>query len=350
MIHSVKQSQIKNLKIFYDEAYGKHHILKNNSHFQWQFKKNPSLKKGEISIIVDEQNKKIISHLGYIPFKLKIFDAIKNGIWHISFFTLNEYRGKGLGLKLVKFSNKQFDFGMVLSGSEGTESIYHKIGGFTLGDLKRYVCITQKNKIENFLGVKIKTVQDIPKYKTKCNIKRIKKLNVAYDKFWEDVKKRYPITTNRDRKYIDWRYLKHPLIDYHFLNLEYNNIMVGFAVIRFELKNREIKGARVVDMIVKKDFEEELVFCIKKYCMKKTHFIDFFCTGNFYSKALKKFGFFNNKLSMSIPTVFNPIDKSRRPHINFFYSDLKKSSNHKILEDENNWYFVKADSDQDRSY
>ena len=350
MISSVKQSNMKNLKNFYDKAYGKYHVLKNNSHFQWQFKKNPFLKNEEISIIVDERNNKIISHLGCIPFKLKIFNSIKKGIWHISFFTLDEYRGKGLGLQLVKFSNRQFDFAMVLSGSEGTESIYHKIGGFTLGNLKRHVCITQKSKIENFLGIKIPTVQNVSKYHTKCNMKRIRDIDRDYDKFWNAVKERYPITTERDRRYVNWRYLKHPLIDYHFLNLEYNDTTVGFAVIRFELKNKEIKAARIVDMIVKKDFEEELIFSVKKYCMKKAHFIDFFCTGNFYSKALKKFGFFNNKLSIKIPSVFNPIDKSRRPHINFLYSDLKKSINHKILENDSNWYFVKADSDQDRAY
>lgn len=350
MIYSVKQSNIKSLKKFYDEVYGKSHILKNSFHFQWQFKKNPFLRNDEISIIVDERNDKIISHLGCIPFKLKIFNSTKKGIWHVSFFTLNEYRGKGLGLRLVKFSNKQFDFAMVLSGSEGTESIYHKIGGFTLGNLKRYVCITQKSKIENFIKAEIPIVPDVSKYQTKCNLKRIRKLNGDYDRFWNEVKERYPITTERDRKYVNWRYLKHPLIDYHFLDLEYDNIMVGFAVIRFELKNKEIKAARIVDMIVKKDFEEELIFFIKKYCERKTHFIDFFCTGNFYFRALKKFGFFNNKLSIKIPTVFNPIDKNRRHHINFLYSDLKKSINHKILENENNWYFVKADSDQDRAY
>ena len=104
-------------------------------------------------------------------------------------------------------------------------------------------------------------------------------------------------------------------------------------------------------MIVKKEFEDELISSILDYCKKKCHFVDFFCTGNFYSTALKKFGFFNNRYkNLKIPTVFNPIDTNRRPEINFLYADLLKSTKNDILANENNWYLVKSDSDQDRAY
>ena len=142
---------MKNLEKFYDQTYGSLHILKNNLHIKWQFKKNPFLKKDKTSIIVYKHNGKIISHLGFIPVKLKFFNSIKKGVWHVSFFTLNKFRGKGLGLKLVKFRNKSFDFAMVLSGSEGTENIYHHIGGHTMGNLKRHINILEKEKVGKYL-------------------------------------------------------------------------------------------------------------------------------------------------------------------------------------------------------
>jgi hypothetical protein len=351
LIQSLKKEDMKNLEKFYDQTYGSLHILKNNLHIKWQFKKNPFLKKDKTSIIVYKHNNKIISHLGFIPVKLKFFNSIKKGVWHVSFFTLNEFRGKGLGLKLVKFSNKSFDFAMVLSGSEGTENIYHHIGGHTMGNLKRHINILEKEKVEKYLKKKISFQRKITKTEKKYKLKRIKLLNSRYDKFWNDVRERYPITTERTRKYMTWRFLKHPLVDYHFLVLENEKNIIGFSIIRFENKNKKIKAARIVDLIVKKEFEDELISSILDYCKKKCHFVDFFCTGNFYSTALKKFGFFNNRYKkLKIPTVFNPIDTNRRSEINFLYADLLKSTKNDILANENNWYLVKSDSDQDRAY
>ena len=342
---------MKNLEKFYNQTYGSSHILKNNLHIRWQFKKNPFLKKDKTSIIVYKHHGEIVSHLGFIPVRLKFFNSIRKGVWHVSFFTLNEFRGKGLGLKLVKFSNKSFDFAMVLSGSEGTENIYHHIGGHTMGNLKQHVNILEKEKVEKYLKKKISFQRKITKFEKKYKLKRIKLLNSRYDKFWNSVRGRYPITTERTRKYMTWRFLKHPLVDYHFLVLENEKNIMGFSIIRFENKDKKIKAARIVDLIVKKEFEDELISSILDYCKKKCHFVDFFCTGNFYGAALKKFGFFNNRYKkLKIPTVFNPIDTNRRSEINFLYADLLKSTKNDILANENNWYLVKSDSDQDRAY
>ena len=71
----------------------------------------------------------------------------------------------------------------------------------------------------------------------------------------------------------------------------------------------------------------------------------------FYKKALEEIGFFNNtEVRIKIPAVFNPIDFNRREDINFFYNDHKKNKQYEnILSNKANWFFVKADSDQDRA-
>ena len=351
MIRLIKKSDFYNLEKFSNEAYGKNHILHNQTHTTWQFKKNPFLKKTEISVVIYEYKHRIVSHLGFIPVKLKFFNTTKKALWHVSFFTLEQFRGRGLGLKLVKFSNKHYDIAMVLSGSPGTESIYHNIGGKTLGDLRRYVYIIQKNRIEKILGKKIKISQCSVNVQKKGRITRVKNLTSKYDKFWNDIQKRYPITIDRNRMYMYWRYFNHPLIEYHFLILEVEKSITGFVIIRFEDKNKKIKAARIVDMVVKEEFEKEMILSVKEYCNEKIDFIDFFCTGNFYEQSLEELGFFNNnKRKLSIPSVFNPIDTNRRENINFLYADLKKNIKKDILSVENNWFFVKADSDQDRAY
>ena len=347
----VEKKDLKKLKEFYNKAYSKKHILHNSIHTKWQFLDNPFNPCKNHTIIILEENNKIVSHLGFIPVNLKFFNSIKMGIWHISFFTLKKFRGKGLGLKLIQLSNNSYDFAMVLSGSEGTEDIYRHIGGKTLTNLKRHIKILEKEKIEKFLQKKISVNDKIFETKEKITLKRIKTLNSKYEKFWNQVRKRSPIPIERTRKFLTWRFLKHPLIDYHFLLLENKGNILGFTVIRFENKNKKVKAARIVDMIVKKEFENVLISSIIDYCKNKCYFIDFFCTGNFYETELKKLGFFNNNhKKLKIPSVFNPISTKRRPEINFLYADLLNNTKKNILDQENNWYFVKSDSDQDRAY
>ena len=49
---------------------------------------------------------------------------------------------------------------------------------------------------------------------------------------------------------------------------------------------------------IKKEFEGELISSILDYCKKKCYFVDFFCTGNFYSTALITVGL-NIRLALS---------------------------------------------------
>lgn len=98
------------LRIFYDQAYGKNHILNNKIHHNWQFRDNPFNSLGKKSIVITETGGEISSHMGLFPFELKVFSKIKNAMWHISFYTLEKHRGKGFGSKLIKFSSDFVDF------------------------------------------------------------------------------------------------------------------------------------------------------------------------------------------------------------------------------------------------
>jgi len=345
----------KKIGRFYDEAYGKKHILHNLKHLEWQFKNNPYCKGTDFSLVIIENNEKVKAHLGFIPIQLKILNDNVLAVWHVSFYTLEKFRGEKLGTKMIQLSNAYGDLSMVLSGSDGTKKIYTNMGGKDLGLLNRHIRILSKDKIEKYGNVKIDAenidIENIDVENLNMGkLGRVKKLNVEYKEFWNNVKNRYPITVNRTKEYIIWRYFEHPIIDYHFMELIVNNKLRGFAVIRFEDNNKEVKAARLVDLICEETHDKDIFNHIILYCNGKVDFIDFFCTGNFYETGLKFTGFFNNNINeLKIPTVFNPIDFNRRQNINFFY--LNNSTHHYDidLDNINNWYLVKSDSDQDRA-
>lgn len=338
------------INTFYDKAYGEKHILHNLKHTKWQFRDNPYYKGTNFSLVIIEDNKEIKAHLGFIPIELNILDNSVLAIWHVSFYTLEKFRGRKLGTKMIQISNTYGELSMVLSGSEGTKKIYTNIDGKDLGLLNRHIRILNKGNIEKYGNIKIDIKNDSIKPAKVGKFERIQKINSKYEQFWEKIKKRYPITVNRTKEYLKWRYLEHPIIDYHFMEFLMNNELKGFAVIRFEDNNKEVKAARMVDLICEKIHDVDILNHIISYCNKKVDFIDFFCTGNFYEKGLKHTDFFNNNVKgLKIPTVFNPIDFNRRQDINFFYSNNSKNQYDIDLNNMNNWYLVKSDSDQDRA-
>jgi len=336
------------LKKFYNQAYGENHILNNSSHSDWQFLKNPFNKLSSKSIIIAENNDEIVAHMGIIPVPVKIYDNIVTGAWHASYFTLEKFRGIGIGTKMVQLSNSLFYCIGGMGNSDASNNIHIKNGGKNFQDINRYVKILEKKTVENFVQKQIITKKgNATKSKGFC---RISMLDVNYDKFWNIIKNRFPITINRTKEYLTWRYFQHPLIDYHFMVLRKDQNILGYSILRFEDNNKDLKAGRIVDFVSFEQYETELLQNIQNYFENKVDFIDFFCSNSIYKHTLEKEGFFNNKImNYSIPTVFNPINKNRNSinlhlKINSFPTTDTKYYNNENL------FFIKADADQDRAF
>ena len=343
----IEQFDEKRLSDFYINVYGKNHILNNPIHHNWQFK-NPFTSKYK-SIIIVENEEKILSHMGLSPFEIKVFDKKFDGVFEMSYYTKEEYRGQGIGSKILELIFSGFDSTSALSITKPSQSLHLKFGGKYFENINRFIKILNQKRLEHFLNKKLILSKDIT-LKNSHKFERIKYLDKNYTDFWNKVRKRYPITVERTIKYLDWRYLHHPLINYHFLVLIDKNEIVGYSIIRFEDQNDELKAARIVDLIVFESYELIILKNIINYCDQKVDFIDFYCTGDFYLNTLEKCGFFNNlRKNLMIPTLFNPIDKNRNS-INFYFYVKSDLSNKEKLYDQNNLFFVKGDSDQDRGY
>ena len=190
----------KKIHKFFDEAYGDKHVLHNLKHLEWQFRNNPYLKGTDFSLVIIEDSEKVKSHLGFIPIQLKILNETILAVWHVSFFTLEEFRGKKLGTKTIDLSNRYGDLSMVLSGSDGTKKIYTNMGGKDLGLLNRHIKLLRKDKIEKYSDIVI-NLENFPIIKPSVGkLVRINKLGIEYDEFWNKVKNRYPITVDRTRE------------------------------------------------------------------------------------------------------------------------------------------------------
>tara|TARA_B110001454_G_scaffold142753_1_gene132549 strand:+ start:4227 stop:5285 length:1059 start_codon:yes stop_codon:yes gene_type:complete len=340
----------KKLEKFYDFVYGEKHILNNTAHHDWQFLSNPYNSLNTKSIVVAEDNDQFVAHMGLIPVPVKIYNEIKLCAWHVSFFTLEEFRGMGLGTKMIQFSDSIFDGVGAMGSSDSARRIHIKNGGKNFDKINRYIKILNKKNVENFAKTKFVLGDNEEIIENETDFQRIKILNEQYENFWNVVKERFPITVNRTQQYLTWRFLENPLIDYHFMVLTKNHKILGYAVLRFEDQNKTLKAGRIVDFVSFENSEKILLKNIINYFRNKVDFIDFFCSGEFYKDTFEKNGFFNNFLSnYSIPTVFNPINNDRNS-IDLHFKIKNFSTDNSKYYNYDNLFFIKSDADQDRAF
>lgn len=160
-------------------------------------------------------------------------------------------RGKGVGKKLLMeqkryLEKSDFPVGFALS----TPLTLHvgKAAGWLSDDLViPYVMgIEPSNKIEEKL--KNKTLSKIIGkiyylfylLKIKINndsqiaIKKADEFDEAFDIFWNGYNKKGKFTRDRNRKILEWRYLKHPTLKYEICKIFYNEKMIGYLIYNME--------------------------------------------------------------------------------------------------------------------
>lgn len=54
------------------------------------------------------------------------------------------------------------------------------------------------------------------------------------DSFWKVIKEQYDIMVERDSRYLNWRYCKKPINDYHILQAERDGSIIGIIVMKYE--------------------------------------------------------------------------------------------------------------------
>ena len=79
-------------------------------------------------------------------------------------------------------------------------------------------------------------------------IKRVHELDEQFDLFWEKAISLYPIMGVRDRKYLNWRYLKHPTRNYAIYRAFWKEEMKGYIVLR-KVELLDFNSSVIVDLL-----------------------------------------------------------------------------------------------------
>ena len=297
----------------------------------------------------------ILGHIGILPVS---FNCLGTNTLAGSLFNVmvdEKCRSFGLAARMVDQASKVFAMSYTTGYNIQMRGLYERLGNWTrLSDLRRFLRILNPSRVSELAQQQITFQEHVERTPSQHRVVDTKECDARYDAFWEQIKSKYPITVNRTAAYLNWRYLRHPLLNYNVIVCEEGTTIRGLLVYRVEdvrEKRHRFLVCHVVDFVAEDQVEESLLHeLVRRMREEQADLVDFHFSGPFHLKALQAQGFVEATADQTsgIPRLFNPIDRKRLYPINATVHFSQYGSQKEALTDSRNWYLTRGDGDQDR--
>jgi hypothetical protein len=243
----------------------------SEEHWKWKYLENP-FKKSYISLATlgDE----IIGVNHSFPIKINIEEETIMGSFGSDLAVHQNHRGKGISRELQKVKRQLKDrtamFSLYVSSNPivverrdetRIPSFPHLLLNLVrIKDINKHLKIAPENnewliklgfKILNSLNIiKNKFIIQSRKGRTHTRLEKVKFLDERIDDFWEKVKEDYTFIIERNKTYLDWRYLDNRSGDF-IINLARNpkGEIIGYIVTTINRKNRDYPIGYIMDVL-----------------------------------------------------------------------------------------------------
>jgi len=372
LIHfrKAKTEDISNLAHFFSVVYGPKHICTNQKYLAWFFQNPLQVKKDdELSAFLAEIKKgKIVGYAGCYPASIVIKDKHYKTAWLANFVTKKDFRGIGIGSKILTKIVEKYDLGLAASFSTQAYPLYRKLGWRHVTYYERFIKILNRKSAQDIMRT-LYPNEDVTlpsqkldkkmlsKNKTvaQARISWIKELDVetskCWNKDWLNIRKRYGATTDRTTTYLSWRFFSHPFVRYK-IALVYapDKSIAGMLMMRIEQVSIFTIG-RIVDIVAKEGYDHLLINAVLLFAKgEKLDALDCYTTFAPLKQSLKACDFVSAKKSpyCYLPELFNPLAVKSQDPIKL--KILIHSKEAIVLPPSKSWHLVKADGDRDRAY
>ena len=330
------------------------------AYWEWWYKQNPA---GPSVIWIAEHNNKVIGHYAIVPMKMKLGTIYLTGSFSSDAATHPDHQGKRILSSLLNKcyhdaanNNIPLTYGFANINLGPTYKRYEWRGQIcsivnmikvvnwqTL--LSRYIHNNSLIRMASYCMEKIRKSQyEINK---DLEIKQIRYFDESINILWEDISKQFKIIVKRDQKYLNWRYVDHPLNKYAIFTAVKNDKILGYCVLG---KNRmhNMNRGQILDILGSQNHFNVIDSLLKvAYAYFKEHDIDYvscrMSEKNQYKKVFRRAGFIMDprqktalKASINLPGIV--IDRKE------FYSQALTFSQNSFLKEKENWFMMSGES------
>ncbi|MCX6995546.1 MAG: hypothetical protein NTV49_00305 [Kiritimatiellaeota bacterium] len=351
---------------FYEQFYRPGYIFTNRAFFDWNFMSplRPDTRSGQRLILAGD---KIICILGvFAGWPLQVGGKKVVAQSNNNLFLDPAYRGRRLGHALFASAVRETPYNLILGYDERTFSMYGRLGKIRHWRMQRFTrCLNpnavgqlvrqsprfeglrraRQDEVFNLLGAKLPARVATPE-----PLERISRFGEEWDAAWEDIRAEYGFTTWRSAQFLNWRYIDYPFPLYSCFVARSNGHISGLVVLRLETPSYG-PVLRIVDMVALPGMRHNLFASVESLARERgAILIDFIFSGIMDFRFLQTAGYqeyMDATGAALLPMDLNPIRYREAITALVIFRDRNDPAS---LEIENNrYYVVKGDADQDRA-
>ena len=214
--------------------------------WKWHFLENPNVGSDDIPVWLAKDGDEIVGQMATIPFKLKVGDEERRALWSIDFIVLPEYRGRGLGKRLVQAAHEtHWQSMMELGHNEQSGAVFRSLKWVGLGNINRYHKLL-------FPGDAVREISRLAPVRHLANLmyapfrpslsslsepsgalREVKSFDSSFDDLWREASVQWPCTAVRGSRFLEWQYLNQPGKKFDVLGYYDGERLLGYVVLFF---------------------------------------------------------------------------------------------------------------------
>lgn len=240
-------SEKEQLLSFLKTAYPDNSRMSDERFWEWHFLKSPYVEPDNMPIWVVKDADKIVGQLAAIPVKLKVGDEEKSAVWILDFIVDENYRGRGLGKKLVLAAEQFCPLGLgVNTDEQSAPLLLQKLGWKIVRKIPRYNRLLFPGSAVKEIA-RVKPLRELintafapfrlrfPQNHLKSNgtVRIVENFDSAFDELWEESKSIWSCAVRRSSAILNWQYFEQPGKKFDILGFYENEKLRGYAVLFF---------------------------------------------------------------------------------------------------------------------
>jgi hypothetical protein len=304
--------------------------------------------------VIQNAEGRVIGMMMTIVVPAKLGDQVVPLAWISSAAVEDAARERGTGAALYLWVYKTFPLVGAMSSYENSLPLHALLGRNIPGvKMRRFICVHDKRAANLCLPANRSAVlaavrSPLPNLEGVLSARWSTGIPSGYDQLWERVRDRFVCTTERNREYMEWRYVRAPYVEYRLLEMRLRDALHALAALRFQ-RTPEGMVCRVLDLIADAHLSTEAWHAVLNAARQEgALFSDFMVIGTDQDRNLRGAGFLpaDGQTGLeAIPHLLSPVE--HRGWSNTFHIGGRLAKADESWRRPEAVYFTKADSDRD---
>jgi GNAT superfamily N-acetyltransferase len=251
-IKQFELSEREALLSFLSEAYAEDPRKSDPAYWQWHYLENPHTSEEDVPLWIVKDGERIVGQSATLPVKLKLGEETLRAIWILDFIVNAEYRGKGLGKRLVAAARDDCPTMFALGFNEQSERVLRSLNWVMMGRISRYHRLlfpgdvlgelSSLAPVRGALNFGYAPFRPRPARSVsseRVTVREVTRFDESFDRLWQEASSQWPCAVVRRSSFLEWQFMRQPGKKFDVIGLYEHERLLGYVVLFFRKAERE---------------------------------------------------------------------------------------------------------------